>query len=398
MKIICNLLFLSLSLLSAQADWLCFRGSAGNGSSDLSIPAKLKITGQKSWAQDIPGRGLSSPIVIGDTIYLTASSGPYQEDLHILAYSSIDGLQQWQRTFKATGRTVCHKKTCVAASTLASDEKVIIAQFSSNDIFCLDLAGNLKWVRGLTFDHPNIANGLGMSSSPVIVNGVAIAQVENDADSFTFGLDLTNGITVWKKQRPKSANWTSPVIMTKKGQALVGLQSKEGMTAIEPRTGETVWEYQEGASTIPSSAWAEQGIILVPSNGITALQLNDNLQNFRQIWEDNKLKPGTGSPSCHRGSLYVINNANVLSCASVKTGKIKWRLRLKGPISSSPLITEEHLYVFSENGLGQVVNLLSEKPEVIHTVDLDATILCSPAITQNAILVRSDNKLWKLSN
>ena len=135
MKIICNLLFLSLSLLSAQADWLCFRGSAGNGSSDLSIPAKLKITGQKSWAQDIPGRGLSSPIVIGDTIYLTASSGPYQEDLHILAYSSIDGLQQWQRTFKATGRTVCHKKTCVAASTLASDEKVIIAQFSSNDIF-----------------------------------------------------------------------------------------------------------------------------------------------------------------------------------------------------------------------------------------------------------------------
>lgn len=398
MKIICNLLFLSLSLLSAQADWLCFRGSAGNGSSDLSIPAKLKITGQKSWAQDIPGRGLSSPIVIGDTIYLTASSGPYQEDLHILAYSSIDGLQQWQRTFKATGRTVCHKKTCVAASTLASDEKVIIAQFSSNDIFCLDLAGNLKWVRGLTFDHPNIANGLGMSSSPVIVNGVAIAQVENDADSFTFGLDLTNGITVWKKQRPKSANWTSPVIMTKKGQALVGLQSKEGMTAIEPRTGETVWEYQEGASTIPSSAWAEQGIILVPSNGITALQLGDNLQNFRQIWEDNKLKPGTGSPSCHRGSLYVINNANVLSCASVKTGKIKWRLRLKGPISSSPLITEEHLYVFSENGLGQVVNLLSEKPEVIHTVDLDATILCSPAITQNAILVRSDNKLWKLSN
>ena len=249
MKIICNLLFLSLSLLSAQADWLCFRGSAGNGSSDLSIPAELKITGQKSWAQDIPGRGLSSPIVIGDTIYLTASSGPYQEDLHILAYSSIDGLQQWQRTFKATGRTVCHKKTCVAASTLASDEKVIIAQFSSNDIFCLDLAGNLKWVRGLTFDHPNIANGLGMSSSPVIVNGVAIAQVENDADSFTFGLDLTNGITVWKKQRPKSANWTSPVIMTKKGQALVGLQSREGMTAIEPRTGETVWEYQEGAST-----------------------------------------------------------------------------------------------------------------------------------------------------
>jgi outer membrane protein assembly factor BamB len=397
MKIVASLFFVTLSLLPVRADWLMFRGSYGNGSTHLSLPVTIKTQGDKSWVRDLPGRGIASPVVVGDTIYLSASSGPFQEDLHVLAYDSSDGKQLWQRTLKATGRTVCHKKTCVAASTLASDGKGLVAQFSSNDIFAFDLKGNLLWARGLTFDHPNIANGLGMSSSPVVVQGVAVIQVENDADSYAFGLDLENGTTLWQKKRPKAANWTSPVIINTKARSLVGLQSKEGMTAIEPTTGKTVWDYQDGASTIPSSAWTEKSILLLPSHGITALQVAHDLQSFESIWVDNKLKPGTGSPSSKDGFLYVVNNANVLSCASVETGEIQWRLRLKGPVSGSPLITADHLYVFSEDGLGQVVNIKAEKPEVVHTLNLGDTILCTPAVAKDAILVRSDSKLWKLS-
>ena len=74
---------------------------------------------------------------------------------------------------------------------MVSNGKLIVAQFSSNDVFCLDLQGNLKWLRGLTFDYPNAANGLGMSSSPLIIDNVVIAQVENDAESFTTGLSLS---------------------------------------------------------------------------------------------------------------------------------------------------------------------------------------------------------------
>ena len=90
---------------------------------------------------------------------------------------------------------------------MVSDGKVVVAQFSSNDIFCLDLKGNLKWLRGLTFDYPNIANGLGMSSSPVLSNGVLIAQVENDADSFTFGLSLEWNNPM-EKRTAEGCNWT----------------------------------------------------------------------------------------------------------------------------------------------------------------------------------------------
>ena len=186
----------------------------------FEIPNTISLNGVKSWSTDLPGRGLSSPVIVKDSIFLTASSGSSQKILHILAFNAKNGRLRWERKFKATGRTICHDKTCVAASTLASDGQVLIAQFSSNDVFCLDLSGNLKWVRGLAFDHPNIANGLGMSSSPVIAAGTAIIQVENDADSFSFGLDLGFGTTKWKKERPRGANWTSPIILGSKGREL----------------------------------------------------------------------------------------------------------------------------------------------------------------------------------
>ena len=396
---ISKIIFLLLSfsfIQSVHAEWLAFRGSQGNGSSKSSDPGKIELHGKNSWVTELPGRGLSSPVVVNDTVFLTASSGPNQETLHIIAFEQTNGQKKWERKFKATGRTVCHQKTCVAASTIASDGQVLIAQFSSNDIFCLTLSGRIKWLRGLAFDNPNIANGLGMSSSPRIASGTAIIQVENDADSFSFGLDMADGTTVWKKERTRAANWTSPISMRQNGREIIGLQSKDGLTAIDPANGKNLWAYEEGTSTIPSSTWTEENIVLVPSNGMTALQIDEKLMTFKKIWRDNKLKPGTGSPTTSEGKLYVVNNANVLSCASVKTGEILWRMRLQGPVSSSPVIGLHCLYIFNETGLCQVVDLRDESPSVIHSIDLKDTILGTPAVSKDAIFIRSDKRLWKL--
>ena len=381
------------------ADWRGFRGTDGNGFISSQIASDLSLNAENSWKVDLPGRGLSSPIVVGELVLITASSGPQQENLHIIAFNSLDGGKVWERIFRATGRTICHKKTCVAACTMVSDGKVVIAQFSSNDIFCLDLKGNLRWLRGLTFDYPNIANGLGMSSSPVLSNGVLIAQVENDADSFTFGLSLMNGTTLWKKERPKGANWTSPVVLKKGSQEWVGLQSKKGLVLLHPNTGEIIWNYEDGASTIPSSAISAENVVLIPSNGLTALDEPSEGKDPKQIWRNNKLAPGTGSPAVSGDQVFVINRANVLTSASIQTGEINWRLRIKGPVSGSPIVTDKLLFVFNEEGLCQVVDIEDKgEAKVIKEIDLKDTILCTPAADEGSLFVRSDKNLWKLSN
>ena len=132
---ISKLILISL-LLNAFAfgDWLGFRGNNGNGFVDGQLPADLNLVSSNSWKVSLPGRGLSSPIIVNNLVLLTASSGPQQKNLHILAFDIENGVIEWERVFKATGRTICHEKTCVASSTMVSNGNVVVAQFSSNDI------------------------------------------------------------------------------------------------------------------------------------------------------------------------------------------------------------------------------------------------------------------------
>jgi outer membrane protein assembly factor BamB len=102
------------------ADWPQFRGADSSGvSADKNVPTSI---GENiAWSAELPGRGLSGPIVVGGRVFLTASSGYQQDRLHILCFDAITGKRLWERQFWATGRTLCHPKMCNATPTPASD-------------------------------------------------------------------------------------------------------------------------------------------------------------------------------------------------------------------------------------------------------------------------------------
>ncbi|MFV0446219.1 MAG: PQQ-binding-like beta-propeller repeat protein [Planctomycetaceae bacterium] len=384
----------------AAADWRQFRGNDVDGvSSDARPPAELNAE-TLAWNAALPGRGLSSPIVVGERVFISACSGPTQDRLHVLCFSDADGTLLWERQFWATGRTVTHDKTCVAAPTPCSDGERVFATYSSNDVICLDLDGQLQWCRGLTWDFPNASNSLGMSSSPVVVGGALVTMVENDDDSFTVGLNAETGETEWKIARPRKANWTSPVVYrgTEAGLDRVLLQSAEGVVAVNPKDGTIDWTYADGASTIPSSV-VDGEVAYVPSHGITAIRPGRSNPDTPEIlWQEGALSPATGSPVAHDGKLYLVNSAGALTCASQKDGKRQWQVRLKGPISSSLVVADNRAYLVSEEGLLQSVDLRGEKGELLSAHPLKETVLCTPALSGNAIYLRSDGHLWKFVN
>ncbi len=393
-------LLLSLVCLSsthfATADWPQFRGPNGNGVADgPAVSAKLDA-GSIAWAADLPGRGLSSPIIVGGRVFVTCSSGPKQNRLHVLCFNAADGKPRWERQFWATGRTMCHDVTSVAAPTPASDGEKVFALFSSNDLVCLDLDGNLIWLRGLTLDYPNASNSLGMSSSLTVAEGVLVAMVENDSESFTAGLDAKTGVNRWKLDRPKMANWTSPSLLRAPGgPTQVLLQSGKGVTAVEILTGRIAWQYNDGASTIPSGTVSD-GVLYVPSQGITALQPSPDGSSPKQLWRSGQLRPATASPLVLNRHVFTLNDAGVLSCGDVADGKRLWQLRLKGKFSATPVASGGLLFCVNDKGLLQVVDTTAPEGAVSSELDLGKTILSTPSISQGAIYVRSDAKLWKL--
>ena len=379
-------------------DWPGFRGPMGNGISDeVGLPVALNPKKHIDWRMDLPGRGLSSPLVVGDRVFITASGGTREDILHILCLNATDGSVIWQRRFWAMGSTMCHKKTSIAAPTPVTDGRFLFAMFSSNDLFCLDLDGNLRWLRGLTVDYPNARNSLGMASSLLLAGGLLVAQIENDSESFTTGLSLTGGMNQWRIQRPKSANWTTATVYrTESGRDLVLLQSSKGIHAVNPENGEVVWHYNDGASTIPSSVLAA-GVLYVPSHGITALELAPDGASFNQKWRSSRLRPGTASPLVHRDRIYSINNAGVLTCGDIDSGNRLWQLRLDGPFGGSPVVADNHLYAFSEEGRVQVVDLSAPEGRIAGEMDLGEMIQCSPAISSGALYIRSDRRIWKIA-
>jgi len=396
------LAFAATMALARAADWPQFRGAASNSvTSAQQPPAEWSEADGKNvaWKVELPGRGPASPIVVGDRVIVTASSGVNQDRLHVLCFDAKDGKQLWERQFWATGRTLSHPSSANAAPTPASDGNLIFAFYSSNDLVCLDLEGNLKWYRGLAHDYPAAGNDVGMSSSPVLAGDALIVQVECQGDSFATAIDKETGEPRWRVPRPKDASWSSPVLLPGANPAdtLVLLQSPKHLTAHRVATGEQVWAYEVACDAISSPAVVD-GTVYVASKGVTALRPGAGAEP-EVVWNAQNLQPGAASAIVSDGKLFIINRAGVLNCANTADGKVLWRTRLEGEFWGTPALAGNRLYTVSQKGKGQVVEIAADgtKGDVIGTGQLEGEVQSSPAVTDGALYVRSDGHLWKIA-
>jgi len=406
-RLICVTLSGVAACFLTGADWPQFRGArTGSVAHAEQLPTRLDQS--VAYGVELPGRGLSGPIVVGDRVFVTASSGFLQDRLHVLCFRAADGQQLWHRQFWATGRTLCHPKMCNATPTPASDGSRVFALFSSNDLVCLDHVGNLQWFRGLTYDYQNASNSLGMASSPVVVDETLVVQVENLSQSLALGIDTQTGANRWKKNRPAAANWTSAVLLPSgEGNRFSAvLQTATGLLAVEPRSGEELWRYDQPCATIPSATIDGQAIY-VPSAGITRLDATGENGSLKVAWQSGKLNPSTPSPLVYQGKVYALGGAGVLTCADAADGKVLWQLRLQvqlgdrttsGEFTSTPVAAGGHLYLFNEQGVALVIDVRGERGEIVSTRDFGETILASPAVANGALYVRSDKHLWKIAS
>jgi outer membrane protein assembly factor BamB len=233
------------------------------------------------------------------------------------------------------------------------------------------------------------------------VGEAVVVVIENDSESYSLGIDVNTGRNLWKMERPKAANWSSPIAWKAddKSSPVVVLQSKDGLVAVDAATGSRLWEYTDGASTMSSSV-AAHGIIYAPSHGLTALKPDKNGGAPEQLWRSEQLNPSTISPVVVGPSIYSINSAGVMTVAATKDGERGWKLRLTGPFSGSPVAAGNKIVVASEKGVVQIVDTTAPEGAVTTQLELPLIekqlILCTPALHGGSIFVRSDGHLWRL--
>jgi outer membrane protein assembly factor BamB len=373
-------------------EWPQFRGPNSAQTAAVDLPEKFGPDENVRWKVDLPGRGLSAPAVTGNTIFLTANSGMRQTRLHVLAFAADTGRKLWERQFWATGQTLCHPQTCMAAPTPVTDGNFVYALFGTCDLVCLDLDGNVVWLRSLSGDYPAMVNHVGRAASPVLADGVLIVPEENQGASYILGIDPKTGRNLWKAERALDNCYTTPVVTRRWGHTEVIVQSPSGLTALDPATGKTLWNHEaEGLSEIPSPVAAGDLVLGMQRRGMIALRPTAGGPPA-VAWQTAKLSSFAPSAIVADGKIYVIKG-EILTCGDLADGKVLWDVRLKGFFWASPILAGGKLYIFGEGGVATVVRV-GAKGEFVATNDMKEKVYATPAIAHGAMYLRTDQHLY----
>ncbi len=404
-RILCSFVVLLALGFQAQANdsWPGFLGPSGNPAIADQVPVTFSVSedGQPgenvAWRVPLEGRSVSGPIVVDGKVITTSSSGMEERWMEVIAVDEQTGEVVWRRGSKCTGRPYCHPTSANAAPTPCTDGERVYAFFSSNDVVCYDLDGNLQWFRSLTASHPNAGNDIGMSASPVIVDGVLVCSVECQADSFTTGLDAESGETLWEIARTSGSNWSSPrVASDSTGSKAVILQGPNTLTAIDANSGSSLWELDCRCSS-SATLLAYKDRLYVPAGGVKTFSLDKATTAPSPGWESNRISPGYASFIAGDFGLLGLNRS-ILVCFDAQ-GERNWNVRLEdaGQFYATPVMVGNHIYCFAMDGKCFVVEATADSAEVVAENELRSQVLGTPAAANNALYVRSTDALWKIA-
>jgi outer membrane protein assembly factor BamB len=384
-------LTLTLAMATPTPDWPQFRGPNGGGvSTETGLPVAWSATDGHRWKIPLPARGVSSPVIVGGVVYLTCSSGQRDDRLHVIAYSAKDGTKLWQRQFAATGSTLCHPMSCMAAPTPVADATGVYALFASGDVACVNVDGSLRWYRSLVGDYPTICNQVGMASSPILADGKLIIPMDNAGESFLAALDTKTGVNVWKVSRPRDNNWVSPVVRPTGATPEILFPSGTELVSYDAATGKKLWAHKTRSGMIPSPTVMDN-VVYMPAAGTAAMKYTGG--KLEQVWLAPKLSGGMSSPLVYGDTVYAVNSAGVMNAVDRATGKPLWNERASGKCSASSIAGDGKVYAFDEKGKTTVFKA-GPVAEVLATNDIGEEILGTPAISGGALYIRTDQSLF----
>ncbi|HQR42487.1 MAG TPA: PQQ-binding-like beta-propeller repeat protein [Gemmatales bacterium] len=392
-----SIMALCLLTTALASDWPGYRGS-GSATASSTVPLTWSKTENLLWTAPLPGQGPASPIAIGNTVFVTASSGYKQDRLHTFAFDGVTGKKLWERQLWATGRTECHPKSAMAAPTPTADKERVYALFATADLVCFDHQGNMVWYRPLTQEYPTISNQVGMASSPILAGDTLVIPMQNSGEaSFYLGINKATGKDVWKVNLNKDSTWSTPTVMTKGNRSLVLYQDDQGLHAIDAAYGQSVWNFNtikmSGGIVGPSVIQGDKIVVAGAEFGVIKPGADDTTPQV--VWKTTKVRLGYCTPVMHEDKLFTLTNNGVISCFHALEGNQLWQQRVKGNFAACPVILQGKLLVVNEEGTSYLLEPGDKEGKIIATNALGAeNMLGTPAITPNRLYFRSDSMLY----
>jgi outer membrane protein assembly factor BamB len=397
---------LSLALTSFAAgsqDWPEFRGPTGQGhSAESGLPFEWSESRNVVWKTPVPGSGWSSPVVAQGRIWVTtAIVARGAASLRALAFDAETGREVVNvEVFQIRNAVLLNPKNSLASPTPIVEGDRVYVHFGADGTAALTTSGELVWKTRLSYESQH-----GNGGSPVLYGDLLIVNCDGSDAAFVVALDKRTGKARWKTSRryPWDQAYTTPLIIRVGDRDEVVSVGAYRAAAYDPASGKEIWRvgYADGFSNVPRPVYGN-GLIYIATGFQQPLLLAvrvdgvGDVTNTHIAWTLKRAAPLTPSPLLVGDHLYVISDLGIASCLDARTGEPYWVVRLGGNYSASPIFADGRIYFLNEEGMATVIAPGREFRK-LSTNLLDGATLASMAVSGGSIFIRSDSHLYRIS-
>jgi outer membrane protein assembly factor BamB len=415
-------------------NWPQFRGPQARGAADgVGLPDQWSATKNVAWKTDLPGRGWSSPIVWGDSVFLTTAvnlgksetpkKGLYlggnrlepPKSVHEWKVYCLDlatGAIRWERmVHRGEPAGAIHLKNSLASETSVTDGERVYAYFGNLGVYCLDFQGKILWSKRI--EPHKTRDGWGTAASPVLHGNRLYLVNDNEEQSYLLALDKQSGAEAWRVPRSEKSNWSTPYVW-ENGRRTEIVTAGTGQVRSYDLDGKLLWSLAGMSSITIPTPHAADGLLYVSSgfiisrarplyairpgaSGDISLESGKN-DNASIAWCNRTAGPYNPSTLHYRDRIYVLYDRGTLACFDAKTGKAVYaqqRLPEGRAFTASPWACDGKVFCLNEDGATFVVRA-GDKFEVLQTNKLadDDMGMATPAVVRGRLLIRTSARLY----
>jgi len=399
------------------SDWLEYRGPRSDGhASAHDLPIEWSEGQNVAWKTAIHGLGWSTPVVLGDRIWLTtATEDGHEMSVLCLGRETGEIVLDKKLLDVAEPQPLGNKLNCYASPSPVAEPGRVYVHFGSYGTAYLDAqTGEVRWLRrDLPCNHFR-----GPASSPILFENLLIVHFDGSDHDYIVALDKDTGQTVWKTDRSTDYGdlgpdgkpmadgdyrkaFNTPLVIAVDGVPLLISPSAKAAYAYEPRTGKEVWQVRhQGHSTACRTLFDGKTVFINTGSGTTEILAVDprgagDITASHIRWRERRQIPKRSSPLLIADHIYSVTDQGIATCQRTSDGKLLWQHRVGDEFSSSLVYACERIYCFDQSGNGIVFSPGDEYREIARN-RLDSGCMASPVAVDEELYVRTKTHLYCL--
>ena len=385
------LLWMTAAPPSVAADWATWRGPSLNGTAAAGQTPSVNWSESENviWKTPVPGRGHSSPTIVGERIFLTSADERSQTQ-SVVAFDRKTGKQLWTTSISQGGFPEIHRKNTHATPSVASDGERLYVSFHHHrgiQVSALTLDGKTLWQRTVGNYDPQQYK-YGYAPSPMLYKSYVLIAADYEGGGWLAALDGKSGASKWQVPRSRQLSFSSPVVANVGGRDQLLISGTEQVASYDPNSGRQLWATPATTmATCGTMVW--DGDLVFASGGYPKAEtVCINAKNGQLVWRNDQ-QCYEQSMLAVDGHVYAVTDRGIAYCWRASDGTERWTSRLEGgAVSASPILANGNIYSANERGTMSVFKAQPSRFELVARNQLGDEAFATPSICDSRIYMR----------